>query len=234
MPECVVKFPSPRAGLMALTSVFTLALAACGGGGNDSSAPPMPPPLPAGPTVPTLSTGTPVALDYGTTIGTIHNWPDSDTSTGGQGADVDGLPCTPTMLTDYHVHAHVSIFLNGDQLILPQEIGIPRTASGTDACYYTLHTHDESGEVHVEAGAQGTYTLGQLFDIWGQPLDTTNANIGGVTGLPIAIYLFDEGDTQVTQFTGDPKTIELKAHRQITIQIGTPINTVQVYDFVGA
>jgi hypothetical protein len=219
--------------LILLSSAFALALAGCGG--SDSSSPePQSAPLPSPPTVPPLSTATPIVLSFGSTVGTTQHWQDGDTSTGGQGADIDGLSCLQTMPEDYHVHVHVSIFLNGDQLIVPKQIGIPRGPGDTDKCFYSLHTHDGSGEIHVEAAAPATFTLGQLFDIWGQPLDTTNVNVGAIVGLPITIYMFDDGETKATVYTDDPRKLELTRHRQITIQIGTAISTIPVYDFAGA
>ncbi len=237
-----VRPQSQRAMLVLLSSAVMLALAGCGGGSDDPApapapapAPqPQPVPLPSPPTVPPLATGTPIVLNFGGTIGTTQHWPDNDTATGGQGADVDGLPCLPTMPGDYHVHAHVSIFLNGDQLMFPAQIGIPKDAGGADKCFYSLHTHDKTGEIHVEAGAKATFTLGQLFDIWGQPLDTTNVNVGGIVGLPVTIYVVGDGDTKATVYADDPKKLELTGHRQVTIQIGTAISTIPVYDFAGA
>ena len=224
--------------LFLLSSVFTLAVAGCGGGSDDpapvAQAPPPPAPLPAPPTVPPLSTDPAIILSFGSTVGTTDHWPDGNTSTGGQGADVDGLPCLTNMPEDYHVHVHVSVFLNGDQLRIPAHLGIPKDAAGVDKCFYSIHTHDKSGELHVEAGAPATFTLGQLFDIWGQPLDTAGVNVGGIVGLPVAIFLFDEGETKATLYTDDAKKLELKRHRQITIQIGTAISAIPVYDFAGA
>lgn len=225
---CAFRARSHRASLVLL---FLAALAGCGG---SDSPDPQGSPLPSPPTVPPLSTNTPIVLAFGATVGTTHRWPDGPTSTGGQGADVDGLSCLATMPETYHVHAHVSIFLNGDQLIVPKEIGIPRDASGGDKCFYSIHTHDETGEIHVEAAAPATFTLGQLFDLWGQPLDATNVNLAGIAGLPIAIFVLDDGGTSATLYTDDPKKLELSRHRQITIQIGTAISTIPVYDFAGA
>lgn len=240
MREYTVRPRFQRATVILLSSALALTLAGCGGGGGDSSPQPQPSPLPTPPTVPPLATGTPIVLNYGSTIGTTHRWSDGDTSTGGQGQTVDGLACGE-MIETYHVHAHVSIFLNGDQLVVPKFIGLPTDAAGTrdpvtgiGKCAYSTHTHDETGEIHIEAAAAGTFTLGQVFDVWGQPLDPANVKLGDINGLPIKIYMFDEGETQATEFTGDPKTIELKAHRQITIQIGTAISTIPVYDFAGA
>jgi len=153
-------------------------------------------------------------------VGAAH-WEAGDTGDGGQGQTVMGLNCEPTMDETYHVHTHVSIFLNGEALAVPGQIGIVDT-SATAQCFYNIHTHDSSGKIHVEAPAPGMFTLGQLFAIWGEPLETTN--IGGITGLPVVVYVTDAG--VVTKDTGDWKAIELKSHREVTIQIGTAITEI--------
>jgi hypothetical protein len=59
-----------------------------------------------------------------------------------------------------------------------------------------------------------TYTLGNFFDEWGQPLSTTQ--VGPATGHVVAIY-----NGQV--YTGNPRNIPLTAHAQIQLQIGSPL-----------
>jgi len=153
-------------------------------------------------------------------IGMDH-WRTGDTSTGGQGQAMAGLDCQLTMPETYHVHSHVSIFLNGDALTVPGDIGIvPAAPQGR--CFYSVHTHDESGKIHVEAAAAGTYTLGQMFALWGQPL--TNTNIAGLTGMPVSVYVTDNG--VVTEATDGWDSIELMNHREITIAVGTPITEI--------
>ena len=124
----------------------------------------------------------------------------------------------------YHVHAHLSIYLNGDQLAVPADIGIVETGPSSH-CNYTTHTHNRTGIIHVEAPAAGTFTLGELFAVWGEPLSYTD--VGGNPGLPVVFYIVDNG--VVTQYTGDPTAIELTGYRQIVIQIGTPISEIQNY-----
>jgi hypothetical protein len=161
-----------------------------------------------------------VNLDDGHTVGSVH-WSNGNTATGGQGQTVQGLECSSSMHETYHVHAHVSIFLDGVALAIPSDIGIvPLQPSGR--CFYAIHTHDLSGKIHVEAPAPGTFTLGQLFAIWGQPLETTD--VAGLTGKPIVVYSTDQAT--VTRVTGDWKAIELTSHKEITIQIGTPITEI--------
>ena len=72
----------------------------------------------------------------------------------------------------------------------------------------------------------GTFTLGQLFEIWGQPL--TNTNVGGITGLPVEIFVTDNGTvTKIEEANWN--SIELTSHREITIGLGTPVAEIPNY-----
>jgi hypothetical protein len=160
----------------------------------------------------------PVDLNDNHPVG-IRHWPDGNTSTGADGQPVGSLECLPVMPDAYHVHSHLSIFLDGVALAIPYELGII-DLTPTTHCYYPLHTHDRSGKIHVEAEAPATFTLGQLFTIWGRPLGPNN--VAGLTGKPIVIYVTDNNGV-VTEATGNWSDIELISHREITIQVGTPI-----------
>jgi hypothetical protein len=68
-----------------------------------------------------------------------------------------------------HIHPRLSVYVRGEEIPLPVNIGIdpsrpPQAMAG-------LHTHDQSGVIHVENAAQPT--LGQFFEIWGVPLSST-------------------------------------------------------------
>jgi hypothetical protein len=203
---------TPGIGMTARAAMLCgLALAGCGGGGDDAPAPPLPPRAAS------------VALQDGGAIGTAQ-WPEGNSASGGQGAAVAGLDCG-LMATDYHVHAHLSIFLNGTMLQVPAHAGIVPATATSDECTYPLHTHDATGKLHVESPTPMRFTLGQFFAIWGQPLTTTN--VGGLTGLPVVIYIAD--GAEVTRYTGDPGEIELTSHREITIQVGSPISSIPNY-----
>src|SRR6266702_4681960 len=91
-------------------------------------------------------------------------------------------------------------------------------------CNYEMQTHDQTGIIHIDAPAFKTFTLGQFFDIWGQPL--TSTNVAGVTGTVVA-YINDNGDSR--RYMGDLRNIELTSLRDITLQIGTPVSTLATY-----
>ncbi|MEM5438805.1 hypothetical protein [Paraburkholderia diazotrophica] len=159
----------------------------------------------------------PIALAFGGLIG-APNWPSGSTPTGGTGSPVDGIVCGVGMSEAYHVHAHLAIVRDGQGLALPAQIGIP------SPCNYEMHTHDSTGIIHIETPNVKSFTLGQFFDIWGEPLTTTN--VAGVMG-NVIVYINDNGD--VRRYQGDPRNIELISHRDITLQIGQPISTLPTY-----
>ncbi|RYG63469.1 hypothetical protein EON80_21180 [bacterium] len=155
------------------------------------------------------------------------------------GQTIDGNSCDVAHY-DYHIHSHLSIFVNGRQLAVPAAIGIANPHSITTpefpdgfvdygSCVYALHTHDTSGRLHVEAPTQRTFTLGQVFRIWGQPL--TRQNVAGITGLPLVIYIND--GTNLRVYSGDPAAIELGSKREITFQFGTPLARIPTYQWFG-
>jgi hypothetical protein len=156
-------------------------------------------------------------------LGVVGNnfWPAGNTSTGGTGSPVDGLICAPNMSALYHVHSHLAIFKDGQWLAMPANVGI------LSQCDYEMHTHDQTGIIHIETPTFKRFTLGQFFDIWGQPLSSTN--VAGVTGNVVA-YINDNGDSR--RYMGDLRDIELTSLRDITLQIGTPpISTLATYSW---
>jgi hypothetical protein len=218
----------------AMITAMLVSMTGCGGGGSDDPPPsegnppapvPSPPPPPPAPTVPPLSS-TIVSLTDNHAVGTDH-WADGNTANGGQGAPVQGIECLLNMPENYHVHTHVSIFLDGVALAVPPEIGIHDQLPSR--CFYGIHTHDKSGKIHIEAAAPGTFTLGQLFAIWGQPLETDN--VAGLTGKPIVVYSTD--NATVTKVDSGWKDIELTTHKEITIQVGTPITEIPNFTWNG-
>ncbi|HEX3648285.1 MAG TPA: hypothetical protein VHV49_07645 [Pseudonocardiaceae bacterium] len=163
----------------------------------------------------------------------------ADTSTGtlastaGQstGDAVDGVQSNANEQILFHVHAHLAIYVNGKQKLLPYGVGIvppyQLQADGNSqfvvggSKFYWLHTHDETGVIHIESPVQRTFTLGNFFDVWRQPL--SNNQVGPSKG-QVTAYLDGK------KYTGDVRNIPLKAHGQIQIDVGTVV-PFQKYTF---
>ena len=147
----------------------------------------------------------------------------ASTATKATGKTVDGIGCDTTEQLVYHIHAHLTVFVNGAARQIPAAIGIPGAqaentptgpfiASGT--CFYWLHTHAADGIIHIESPVHRTYTLGDFFDIWGQPLGPDQ--VGPAHGPVTAIY-----NRQV--YRGNPRNIPLEKHAQIQLEVGKPL-----------
>jgi hypothetical protein len=169
----------------------------------------------------------PVPLVQGTQVGLAVFEP-GDTPRGGHGQTIDGIEGSSQEMLKVHVHAHLSLFNKGQQIAIPYGIGIVRPFEakngfvGMGRGIYWLHTHDATGIIHVESPDDRTYTLGQFFDIWGQPLTATE-----VAGLKGAVRAFVDGQ----RYAGDPRRIVLGAHTQITLEVGTPLVPPPTYVF---
>ncbi|HWG63051.1 MAG TPA: hypothetical protein VG253_15230 [Streptosporangiaceae bacterium] len=146
----------------------------------------------------------------------------ASTATAATGQKVDGISCQTSEQTIFHIHAHLTIFVNGKARQVPAGVGIPgaRVQSSpqgpfisTGTCFYWLHTHAPDGIIHIESPVQRTYTLGNFFDEWGQPL--SSGQVGPVKGHVTALY-----NGRVYQ--GNPRNIPLNAHAQIQLEVGTP------------
>src|SRR5215469_5860275 len=205
------------AAVVVIAAVVAITLAVTGGSSNGGlplaplstlgSLSPAPAAGPAGPEGVPVPAGPPLA----------------STATVATGQPVDGISCQTSEQTLFHIHAHLTIFVNGAARQVPAGIGIPgaqatQTAQGpfieSGTCFYWLHTHAADGIVHIESPVERTFTLGNFFDIWGQPLGPDQ--VGPAKGHVVAIY-----NGQVWQ--GNPRDIPLNAHAQIQLQVGTPL-----------
>ena len=134
-----------------------------------------------------------------------------------------------------HIHTHLDVFVNGTAARVPAGIGIqidvPGVQHGTSpdgtpsyggiricasVCIAALHTHDDSGILHVESQQPRTYKLGQVFTEWNVRLD--GSCVGGYCKPQDSILVYVDGKL----YQGNPAEIELNDLEEIAIVIGTP------------
>ena len=128
------------------------------------------------------------------------------------------VPCGPSEVLIRHEHAHITILIRGQIKTVPAFVGI----TATSICW--LHTHDTSGIIHVEAGDSRTFTLGEFFAVWGQPLSQTV-----IDGERVASGESIQATVNQQPYSGAPETIVLKNHEDIVLQLGPPFLTLQAY-----
>ena len=169
----------------------------------------------------------PIVIVQGTEIGAPTFAP-GDTPIGGNGQPVDGIEGSSREMLSVHIHAHLALFSKGQQIAVPYGIGILKPFQLTNGFvgmgngFYWLHTHDATGIMHIESPDARTYTLGNFFDIWGQPLSARN--VAGLQG-PVTSFV-DGKPTRVTRApSSSPPT------SQITLEVGDPVVPPPVYVF---
>ena len=145
------------------------------------------------------------------------------TSSATAGQAIDGISCNTSEQTVFHIHTHLTIFVNGQPRQVPAAVGIPNAVAqqaqgGTfvdsGSCFYWLHTHAADGIIHIESPVQRTFTLGEFFDEWGQPLGPDQ--VGPARGKVTVIV---NGKV----FTGNPRNVPLGSRENLQLEVGTPL-----------
>jgi hypothetical protein len=125
----------------------------------------------------------------------------------------------------YHVHAHLDVFFNGESVTVPAGIGIDAsnpavisddrgvgpTRECDKPCISPLHTHAEDGVLHTETKTPQPNTLGQFFIEWDVVLEPGRVD----EYTDVKVYVDGE------ELDGDPREIELSDGREIAIVIGS-------------
>jgi hypothetical protein len=133
---------------------------------------------------------------------------------------VDGVYCDSNEQLSYHIHAHISIYINGANIPLVANTGIAPigvTSNANVTCFYWLHTHDNTGVIHIESPTTKLYTLNQFFDVWEKFSSSSSAlptQLLSSTGWIIYV----NGKQVHTDFNH----LQLHAHDLITIAYNSP------------
>ncbi len=121
-----------------------------------------------------------------------------------------------------HIHQHLDLFVDGTRVVVPSGIGID--PGGTFLA--PLHTHDDTGIIHVESPVRRDYTLGEFFGVWG--VRFTRRCLGGYCAdSGRAFRLFVNG----RRILSDPTRLRLRQHEEIAIVVGGPVAVPSSYSF---
>ena len=78
---------------------------------------------------------------------------------------IDGIRCEGMEGAVVHIHQYLALYNGYQRVPVPAGIGIHND------CLYWLHTHTGDGLIHDEVPMHKFFTLGNFFDVWGQPLN---------------------------------------------------------------
>ena len=124
---------------------------------------------------------------------------------------IDGIECNTMEQSIFHIHAQLNMFINGKNYTVPPLIGI------TNHCLYWMHTHDNSGIIHIESPVNRTFNLGHFFDIWKQKFSNNQVlNNTADVNHPVTVYVNGIKVSNSTSY----RDIALHAHDVITIVYG--------------
>ena len=131
------------------------------------------------------------------------------------GAPVGAFTCSSSSPLRFRVH--LELFARKLVLLVPAGVGVAppvqkehgRVTAGR--CLYPLRTREPTGV--IEVAAAGQHRLGEFFRIWGQPLSPFR-----IAGFRSAqrVLAFVNG----RRYSGDPRTIPLRRHDEIVLEIG--------------
>jgi hypothetical protein len=117
-----------------------------------------------------------------------------------------------------HYHAHLTLYVDGKQVQVPDYIGLPAAGGMTSTATSEIHTHGREtdpkpGVIHIESGsADFRANLQQFFDVWG--VYATPDQLGGYNK-PIKVWI-----------NGKPVSnwleIKLQEHDAVTMVVGDP------------
>jgi hypothetical protein len=124
-----------------------------------------------------------------------------------------GLPMLSSEGMVEHIHVHLDVLVDGKPVAVPANIGIDAVRRGISP----LHTHDDSGVIHIESPVKRQFSIGEFFTEWGVSLSADN--IGGLRatdGRTVRAYV--NGQLR----TGDPAAITFNQHDEIALIYGAP------------
>jgi sulfur carrier protein ThiS len=91
-----------------------------------------------------------------------------------------------------HIHPKLSVKVDGKTIPVPEQIGINKSLYKDRSLdkygmkgMAPLHTHDNSGVIHVESTVNRDYTLGEFLKIWGIDLNGKSVKVS-VNGQPVS------------------------------------------------
>jgi hypothetical protein len=184
-------------GVIVVAAIVALVVVLGGNGGTDTASTPPAVVLPPADSLPGI-------------LKTAPPWSNNTQDLPARLAALD-LPELSDTAGALHHHIQLYVYVDGQPVPVPANIGLSNTAASP------LHTHDDTGLVHVEsADPNFAPVLGQFMDVWG--VYFTKACLGAQC---------DQGDQQLRVYengqlyTGDPTLMPLQDLTAVVITFGT-------------
>lgn len=105
-----------------------------------------------------------------------------------------------------HIHADLEILIDGNKEFIPANIGVSQNVMRP------IHTHDSSGEVHIEGPCKREWTLGEFFEVWNKEFSSQRIfektiengeltmTVNGIPNTDFENYILKDGDKIVIEY----------------------------------
>lgn len=124
-----------------------------------------------------------------------------------------GLPMMSSEGAVEHIHAHLDVLVDGRPVPVRANIGVD-TRRGTMSA---LHSHDDTGLIHIESPAKRQFSLGEFFSEWGVSLSADNIGaLRATDGKSMRVFVNGE------QRPGNPAAITFGPRDEIALVYGAP------------
>lgn len=91
-----------------------------------------------------------------------------------------------------HIHPRLKMVVKGEEVKIPKDVGVSAT------CMRPVHTHDDSGTLHLEFPNTTNVPLESFFKIWEKPLSSFGNNpkmkVNGNENIELENYIMRDGD----------------------------------------
>jgi hypothetical protein len=131
---------------------------------------------------------------------------------------INGISCDPMTQNGYHIHIHLTIYIQGKRVTIPQNIGIAADGS----CFYWMHTHTDDGIIHIEAPKKlHNLALDDFLTVWHDGFANLNfpPELIQSTGWKIFVDGKPFGDLVTSPLNTE---VPLASHDIVTLEYGTP------------
>ena len=129
----------------------------------------------------------------------------------------------PNLPLAIHQHVRLIVYIGEERVLVPAGIGIDPGGQRV------IHTHDDSGVLHIEDNRIREYRLGDFFKLWGREL-TSTCLIGYCSNETHRVRVFVNG----VMWGGDPREVPLLDGSFVLIVYGTEEQTEKIlYETIG-
>jgi hypothetical protein len=116
----------------------------------------------------------------------------------------------PSLPLAIHQHVRLVVYLGTERVVIPSGVGIDLGGERI------IHTHDESGILHIEDNKVREYSLGDFFELWGKPL-SSDCLLDYCSNETHKVWVFLNGEL----WEGDPNKVPLLGGSEIILVYGT-------------